>query len=67
MSTCEDLDNLENGSLRFITSIKCDSIKPYNGIYKIYTEENQQNYFILLIVGMLVLLLLVYWSNKFPG
>lgn len=65
MSTCEDLDKLENGSLRFITSIKCDSIKPYKGLYNLNINENQQNYFILLIVGMLVLLLLIYWSNKF--
>ena len=66
MSTCEDLDKLENGSLRFITNIKCDSIKPYEGLYSLSINENQQNYFILLIVGMLVLLLLIYWSNKFP-
>lgn len=63
MTNCENIDQLENGSLKFISKIKCDSIDPYSGSYKI--SENQQNYFILLIVAILILLLLVYWSNKF--
>ena len=61
MSNCNQIDKIE-GSLKFITNIKCDSITPYKGGFKV--TENQENFFILLILTIMVLTILVYWSSN---
>lgn len=50
------------GSLKFITNIKCDSVPAYNGNFEV--TKNQENFFILLILAIIILTILIYWSNN---
>lgn len=63
MSNCNQIDKMK-GSLKFITNIKCDSVPAYNGNFEV--TKNQENFFILLILAIIILTILVYWSKNLP-